>query len=221
MMDNLGYVVGVMLGDGSFGKTRGEDTRVQMNVKDREFAVRFAEALSKVVGSHVPMYERERSPGGWGTGGTYYIVQKGMKYTIPELKLLMEHDCIRRMPRKFKLGVISGLFDSDGFLSRHKGGRYPAVSFAVTDIELMHLWQDLCVELFGLHAPITGPNMAGTNRTTKQYSLSYCGMEKCSKFFAEIPITIDRKRDRWQKFLEGKTTMPYVFIANERLKVIA
>lgn len=203
-MSDIGYVVGVMLGDGSFGKVHGEDARVQMNTKDKEFAVRFAEALEEVTGEPIPMGTYKRGEGEWGTG-LKHQVSKGMKGQIPWLKLLTQYSYIRAAPREFKLGVISGLFDSEGELGRNHGGRNPFIRFGVCDLELIGLWQDLCFELFGLHASINGP----THHTAPQYYIHYCGMTKCSRFFAEIPITIDRKRERWQQFLEGAIVNPY------------
>ncbi len=205
IIDRLGYIVGVMLGDGSFGKRDGEDVNVQMNVKDREFADRFARALSEIVSGQVRVYEYERHPNEWGNG-MKYVVCKGMKEKISELKWWMEHVVIRRMPRGFKLGVISGLFDSEGCLSENSNGsiEYPRIIFEACDIDLVKLWQVLCVELFGLNSSINGPSVKGS------YSVKYNGVERCSKFFMEIPITIDRKRERWQQFLAGLKVSPYV-----------
>ncbi len=210
-IDSLGYVIGVILGDGCV-----TERVVIMNTKDQEFATKFASALSEAIKDKrirghlrnwygrndvVPVYERERHPSEWANG-RMYVVQKGMKHKIPELKLLMQDDNIRTAPQDFKLGVISGLFDSEGMI-KGSHGRNPVVSFSVTDLELMWLWQDLCSELLGLHAPVGGPTTNG------QYYIDFCGMEKCSRFFAQVPITIDRKRRRWQQLLEGKEVTPY------------
>ena len=204
MIDSTGYVVGVMLGDGSFGRRPdGKHAYVKMNTKDEGFADKFAAALTEFVGSPIAVRAYKYPPSKRARTKFYYDVCKGMVAGIPRLKALMDYDYIRNAERKFKLGVVGGLFDSEGCLSGNNGGKHPRIEFGVCDLDLAKLWQDLCIELFELHVPIIGPSKAG------QYRLTYYGMERCLKFFDEVPITIDRKRERWQQFLSGEIVRPW------------
>lgn len=128
--EDLGYVLGVIFGDGSMGKVKdGKYFRylVQLEVKKYDFAKAFADSLSRVLKRKpLTIWPNPKKK-------TYYVsVSRKMFYhwfkSLNLRKLLLEN-------REVAIGFIHGFFDSEGTMY-HKREQ---AKFDCTDKHLMEL----------------------------------------------------------------------------------
>lgn len=140
---NLGYIVGVLLGDGYFDRGK---YGVLLETIDEKFALRFAKSLKEWSGFHVSWREfirryRNRSPKArckkkydsqmfktaiWSKEAYYFLK-----------KILTDwFSWVKNADRETKLAVIKGFYDSDGSFSRIIRKRRGRSSYVKTHLSM-------------------------------------------------------------------------------------
>jgi len=194
---NLGYVIGVILGDGCiYMNSRKYKYFIQLIVKDKDFAEFFAKIFEKWSKKRVSVKFIKRLEKHKKTGEKFYspyysviIYSKNISIFLEDkIKLL---NWIYKSTKSLKIGVIKGLWDSEGHYSSYKLG------FSNYDQNVMKLFLTLTNEL-GI-----------TFKTIKdgRESQSRGGIKTTYNFYKIIGITIKRKRDKVEEILnKGRIT---------------
>lgn len=152
----LGYVLGVLLGDGSvYVRKRKSGKRtycVQLHVKDKEFAEKFAVALKEIgLNSSVPHL----------TSNGSYQVQAVSKNFYEWYKSLCLEDGspdlgkIRLVIKKFESQFVCGFYESEGSIGFHKSGKL-RMRMGNRRGELLSMVQDI-LKCYGIKSCLCGP----------------------------------------------------------------
>jgi intein-encoded DNA endonuclease-like protein len=199
--EDLGYVIGVILGDGYSGE-RSHGHIIGLRAKDKEFVEEFGRCLGNVLGRE-PIRPKFRED-----VGKYYV--EAVSRTLYELlrrpidlkriKKYVEH-C-----KKCTAAFLRGLFDSEGHVSKRGciilyNSNYEALAYA-----------QRLLRRFGIES--TGPwlhKRKGTtihdHKTGKHYKANkdcyylYIRAESLLKFYRNIGFTIRRKQKRLEEYL--------------------
>ncbi len=168
---SLGYVIGVLVGDGSLSKwkdyhyfddknkqvPKAKATKIvprfrhgfQLQVKDEDFAVAFQDQLEKVTGKRACLYPTQSI--GMTTKNMVPIpyichrfkVQLVSKEWYDKIKpLLNDLSWVNKSALEVKLGFLRGLFDSEG-----GWGSWGAINLTNKNISLLYLSKELLNEL--------------------------------------------------------------------------
>jgi intein-encoded DNA endonuclease-like protein len=196
--EDLGYVIGVRLGDGyAYETSKGHVIGLKAN--DKEFVEEFGRRLANVLGRE-PIRPRKYA-------GSYIAEAKSK--TLYEL-LKKPVDLKRIKPYvehcpKCAAAFLRGLFDSEGHISERG-----YITIHNTDYEVLVYAQKLLWRYFGIEA--TGPwpdKKKGTiiydrgkmREVKKDRYYLYIGAESLPKFYRFIGFTIRRKQKRLEEFL--------------------
>jgi intein-encoded DNA endonuclease-like protein len=200
--EDLGYVIGVRLGDG-YTRETSYDYIIGLKAKDKEFVEEFGRRLGNVLGREPikPKFRKnERTYVADARSKTLYeLLRKPVD--LKRIKKYVEH-C-----KKCTAAFLRGLFDSEGYVS--KAGY---IYLHNTNYELLVYAQKLLRERFGIES--TGPwprKRKGTTmhdpRTGKQYKTNedyyciYIRAESLLKFYRHIGFSIRRKQKRLEDYL--------------------
>jgi len=186
----LGYIVGVLLGDGYLSKRY-----ISLHVKDLDFAKFFIDQFKQWCNIAPPIYHYK----------SYYEAKIGFTEACTFLKsLVSDLSWIDKSDKGIKRMILKGLWDSEGSINKS------FIGFVNTNEEVALLYQKLCKEL-GIKTTF--------HNYKKFYFVRIFRRENKIKFFNEIGITIGRKRERflkiiskppiYKKWLEGEKI--YVF----------
>jgi intein-encoded DNA endonuclease-like protein len=205
--EDLGYVIGVRLGDGSTYK-HGECHVIYLAAKDKEFVERFAKCLGNVLGRRTPIRTKFRKDD--KKNETRYIAEAQSKTLYELLKKPVDLKRIRRYVEhcpKCAAAFLRGLFDSEGHVSKNG-----YIVLCNTDYDLLVYAQKLLWKYFGIEA--TGPwpqkpkeTVRYNPRTGKQIKANkvcyyiYIRAESLPNFYRYIGFTIKRKQKRLEEYL--------------------
>jgi len=81
----LGYVIGVMLGDGSMSVCGDHNYRMKLRVTDRDFAQAFAGAIAVVLNRSVPPVRYHAKTDAWHVDVSSLLLQQFLKRPVEEL----------------------------------------------------------------------------------------------------------------------------------------
>ena len=195
--NELAYVIGVMLGDGSL-KRHSRDYDIKLNTIDIEFAETFSNMLAKLLNRKVlrPKYiGRKRGRNyGWEiaySSKAFYTWFK--RQSLETLKKYIEYD--KDTVKYF----LRGLYDSEG--SNYKCRR---ISLCNSDLDLLQYTQYLLKRYFGIRA--IGPYIqkrAGSimirngrryRRKVDVYILEICRKRDVQAFLIKIGFSIREKQ---------------------------
>lgn len=203
----LRYVIGVLLGDGSCWETRsmhyrtGQPSitwRIELAVKDREFAEAFADALTKIL-------RRPDSPNriikvlkGRNASQAYRVLAASKSFG--EWWQDMKTDLARLQPviTRYPALFLQGLYDSEGNLSHHRTGPIVRIFNQRQDILALAIY---ALNLLGMRAHIRVFRPSGTivhfpngitHTTTK--ALYVIDPKPARAFLGTIGSSIPRKR---------------------------
>jgi intein-encoded DNA endonuclease-like protein len=200
--EDLGYVIGVRLGDGYISE-KSSSYVIGLQAKDKEFVEEFGRCLGNVLG---------RGPiRPWKDAGIYTAEAKSKilyellrkPVDIKRIRIYIEHcpKCIA--------AFLRGLFDSEGYVNKNG-----YITLYNTDYEVLVYAQRL-LRRFGIES--TGPWLhvqKGTimhdHRTGKQYKANedcyyvYIRAESLPKFYRYVGFTIRRKQKRLEDYLRRK-----------------
>ena len=104
----LGYVIGVLLGDGSMSICGDHNYRLKLRVTDRDFAQVFAGAIATVLKRSVPPVRYHAKTNAWHVDASSLLLQHFLTTPVAELGTIIEQgeECI--------CGFLRGFFDSEG-----------------------------------------------------------------------------------------------------------
>jgi len=199
--EELAYVIGAVLGDGCVYRLQKYHYLVVLKVKDLEFAEKFAECISKVLGREPP----KTIPVKDGTFAVevksktlYELLKKPID--IDRIRQYVEHciDCV--------CSFLRGFFDSEGSID--KDGEIQVYN---TDKSLLEYIKELLHRL-GIKA--TGPKLyskAGTPAKNPKTGKTYFTRKDCyylyvradsrMRFYQLIGFTIKRKQQLLEEYL--------------------
>jgi len=213
---HLGYVLGVIYGDGSCYFKKGKWCVIRLNAADREFVEHFAQNLVKVLNRKKPLpimkYEVEK----------YHKKPRKPQYTVSVrsnglgkfINTLTLND-VKRLTNNedFKKGFLRGFFDSDGCMSLAKVGsrntrkadKWLKVSFCNTNKELLELIFEMLktmgIEIIG--DKIYEMNMKNRWNKKPLYRLLLReNKENIKSFMQKVGCTIARKKKNYLEWLE-------------------
>lgn len=133
----LGYVVGTLLGDG-YKQTRN---CVRLVVTDKEFAERFKNCLSEIgMNPSVRRVEDDK----YSQGEAWDVVASSLMFRNWYDDLSMEDvESLARESKEFSIGLISGLFDSEGGVDLESND----IGLVNADLEIINLFIDIADSL--------------------------------------------------------------------------
>jgi intein-encoded DNA endonuclease-like protein len=200
---DLGYVIGVRLGDG-YARENNGNYIIGLTAKDKEFVEKFAICLAKVLGRE-PIRPRKIAGTYVATASSktlYELLRKPVD--LKRIKQYVEH-C-----PKCAAAFLRGLFDSEGCVNENG-----YIILVNSNYELLTYAQKLLWKYFGIES--TGPwphTQKGTimhdHRTGKQYKANedcyyvYIRAESLPKFYRYVGFTIRRKQKRLEDYLRRK-----------------
>lgn len=175
----LGYVLGVLLGDGSvYVRKRKSGKRtycVQLGVKDKEFAEKFATALKKIgLNSSVPHLKSDGSYQAQAVSRNFCEWYKSLcsENGLPDLNK------IRSVIKKFDSQFVCGFYESEGSIGFHKFGKL-RMRMGNRRRELLLMVQDI-LKCYGVKSHLCGPGKCN------YFDLVVYGDERVNKLFAII-----------------------------------
>jgi len=190
----FGYVIGVLLGDGCISEYKGT-RQVAFSSIDREFTVFFNENLKAIFNKKIPIYIYIVKNSKYNNKPKYCLhlyskkVYLFLKPKIDNLNWIYKQNDI------FKMMVLKGLFDSEGFVSKEKSF---CVSFSNTDEEIIKLFIKLCKE-FDIETKRFKEYQYSNNCSSKQVKILPLHIEK---FYTTISgLTIKRKERKILKII--------------------
>jgi intein-encoded DNA endonuclease-like protein len=200
--EDLGYVIGVRLGDGyTYEYEEGDGCVIGLAAKDKEFVEEFGRCLGNVLG------RRPIRP--WKVAGRYIAEAKSK--TLYEL--LREPVDLKRIKRyvehcpKCTAAFLRGLFDSEGHVSK-----YGYIYLYNTNYEVLVYAQRLLWRYFGIESTgpwphkrkgttIYNPRTGKLHKTNKDCYYIYIRAESLPEFYRHIGFTIRKKQKRLEKYL--------------------
>jgi hypothetical protein len=197
IVQNIGYVTGVMFGDGWFyaqKMKRRPNTfayTLRLDVTSLTFARKFCKACESLTNHKGTICERERV---WCSFGKqqrthYYRVIITSKLWFHIIKRIMSKILdadVSNLNKNFIIGFISGMFDSEGWHShyRHWTHYHQAVGISNDDIQLIN-FISRCLSSLGIR--ISGIYKTGRRREGKQnWAINLWRRDEISKFIAII-----------------------------------
>lgn len=189
--EELGYVIGTVLGDGSTSICGDHSYSIKLRVRDRDFADAFAEAINAVLKLPTVKVRYHDKTSQWHVDVSSLLLQQFLRRPLAELEPI-----IARSDR-CSAGFLRGFFDSEGNV--HKG----SVTATNTDKLLIKL---VFPQLERLHIEFTGPYLQSKgNRPVMIKGKMYWVNHDCFRirirnhsrqaFLSTIGFKIKRKND--------------------------
>ncbi|MEM2083352.1 MAG: LAGLIDADG family homing endonuclease [Nitrososphaerota archaeon] len=186
----LSYVIGTILGDGSIYFS-GEDYRLELSVKDKEFAEEFGKCLAKILRKNKPYKPRWSEKGKrWTVEVRSILLYKFLSRSLEELKMYIEHS--RNCASTFLRALFDGEACSHVNAKRHRR----ELKLCNTNIELLNYAKYLLKRYFNINA--TGPHF--NKKAIKNCYHLYIRANSLFNFYKYIGFTIKRKQ---QKLIEA------------------
>jgi intein-encoded DNA endonuclease-like protein len=197
----LAYIIGVIHSDGYkyIGKKKSQYF-LRLAVNDREFAEKFAECLTKILGRkkpYKPFFYRKTKR--WIVAGGNVLLFKFLDRPLEELKPTIEYnkDCVS--------AFLRALFDAEGsiYVKIRGGRRERKLRLYNTNKELLVYIQYLLKRFFDIDSTLHLSGRRGSikhfpngkiAKTTKNYYLLYIHARSLLNFYKHIGFTIKRKQ---------------------------
>lgn len=182
--ESLGYILGVLKGDGWAGKDKCYG--ICLTVKDCDFADAFTKALTDVYGGRKPLKPHKNSKG-------YYTISTRRKNLVNWVRSINPYELLianKEMAR----GFLRGFFDSEGSCGcSSKGQSY--ITASCKDMELVILCADLLDCRFGIECGMWKDFAQSGYSRERIWMYGLCILKRCqSKFLSEIGFSIKRKQ---------------------------
>jgi intein-encoded DNA endonuclease-like protein len=189
--EDLSYILGVLLGDGSAYYNNGHG-RIILTAKDREFIIAFEKAL-KNIGLNPKLYITERN------GKHYYKIEAYSTIFVDWYKKLT-YEKIKEMlsEKEFVVSFLRGFIDSEGsvFYNKRGNNKYLNVRIHNTNLNLLKFVQNLILEL-GFHCAILKEKRRITENRLHHHTSYHIfikgGNLEANRFIATIKPNIPRK----------------------------
>jgi intein-encoded DNA endonuclease-like protein len=192
--EDLGYVIGVRLGDGYTYKTVNHDI-IGLAAKDREFVEDFGRRLGNVLG-RAPIRPRKYAG--------HYVVEAVSKTLYELLRKPVDLKRIRKYVEhcpKCAAAFLRGLFDSEAYISKEG-----YIKLYNIDYDLLVYAQRLLWKYFGIEATGPWPKTGRQRKANKVCYYIYIRAESLPKFYRHISFTIRRKQKRLKDYLRRALT---------------
>ncbi|MEM3406147.1 MAG: LAGLIDADG family homing endonuclease [Nitrososphaerota archaeon] len=188
------YIIGVISGDGCryFYK---RNYRLQLAVKDYEFAEKFGECLAKVLGRkrpYKPFWSKKLKQ--WIAQGYSFLLYKFLNKPLEELKPYIEHS------KDTVSAFLKALFDAEGSIYVNEKHHVRELKLYNTNVGLLNYAKYLLKKYFNIDA--TGPHFNKKTKTTKNCYYLYIRTNTLSNFYDYIGFIIKRKQQRLIKAIE-------------------
>jgi intein-encoded DNA endonuclease-like protein len=139
----LGYVIGVSLGDGSTSVSKNYNYKIKLRVIDKEFAEEFSRCLGVILGRNPPRVKWQEKTHSWHTELSSMLLWNFLRQPLTELARIVRYN------KACTASFLRGFFDSEAGIS----GRTLRVSNG--DKDLLSLVCDLLestrIETTGIH----------------------------------------------------------------------
>ena len=206
----LAYIIGVMLSDGYlYFYDKNNDYFLRLAVIDREFAEKFAECLTKVLGRkrpYKPSFDRKRKR--WVVMGCSVLLFRFLNRTLKELKTIIEYD------EKCVSAFLQALFDGEGsIIIKIEGRRRKRQLYLYnTDKKLLVYIQYLLKRYFNIDS--SGPHLVRKKgnimhfpngrigKTNKDVYYLYVRTKSFLSFYRHVGFSIKRKQQRLIKAIQ-------------------
>jgi len=172
----FGYVVGVMLGDGTFFPDK---RTISLMVIDKEFAEYFSYNLKKWCGIKNIVITTNHN------NRIYYRVLLHSVIIYKFLKKIVDGKNFNGFNFEFKRGLFKGFFDSEGCIHIEHNKKYPRIILSNKNISLLKILKKIANELGFKGGSITGHSTC--------YNLIFSGFYNLNILLKNIGITIKRK----------------------------
>ena len=204
----LAYIIGVILSDGYkyIGKKKFQYF-LRLAVKDKEFAEKFAECLTKVLKKkkpYKPFFDRKTIR--WIVVGCSVLLFRFLNRTLKELKTIIEHD------EKCVSAFLQALFDGEGYIyvKITKRKRKRQLCLCNTNRELLEYIQYLLRNFFSIDSTIYLASKKGlryfpNNKIGKSDKDEYCLYVRTKgflSFYRHVGFSIKRKQQRLIKAIQ-------------------
>jgi len=185
----LGYVIGVKMGDASMSVSN-YNYKIKLRVTDKEFAEEFSRCLSVILGRSPPRVKWQEKTRSWQTEASSMLLYNFLRQDLNGLTPTIEH-C-----RSCKSAFLRGFFDSEGSVSDG------SLTVSNGDIDKLYLVSKL---LFSMQVENTGPHLARKGggfalikgkfyRRNKDMHYLYVRIGSWLQFQKEVGFTIIRKK---------------------------
>ncbi|MBI5133496.1 MAG: hypothetical protein HZA83_02175 [Thaumarchaeota archaeon] len=188
----LFYVLGSLLGDGYIYYYR-KRYRVGLSVRDKSFAMKFADKLSKVVARKVKYYHYSKRDL-WFVqvyNAELFFLFNQLRTNLPELNLLMRQGNYRLNALEF----VEGFFDAEGSVKiiKEKVRRTPKVAIDATNkrLDYLILMGNLVEEVLGIKTHFS--SQFDKRRNSTYHHLRIYKKSDVNKFLAKIHTIKNRK----------------------------
>ncbi|MCD6484177.1 MAG: hypothetical protein J7L47_03585, partial [Candidatus Odinarchaeota archaeon] len=211
--EDLAYLVGYFLGDGSLGRSK-DKLRIRFFDSSNEFLEEIAALLKKLTGVSYSICKDHRSE------NNYYITIYNQKLieqikTLTELEPSIEKATIMKMPKfvwkstkDIIFSFIAGLIDSDGYVSKNKY----KVSYSTASKEFAYDLATL-LSLFGFRTSLRtrAPRKLNWSST---YEVAIEGIDQLARFYELIGNKMKNptRRKRIEEHIAHKQTSRSAFV---------
>lgn len=188
--ENLGYILGTIMGDGNISK----NNQINLGVKDKDFALVFKKTLEEWSGMKISFHFYEKY-------NDIYKVELGSKYVSKFLKNF-DINKIKTSSKKCKKMFLRGMYDSEGCVSFYKytNGVIRAISITNNNKQLLQLCKNLLTDLDIESNNIRIESKKGDKHGYGYYKKNHYGFtinkkENFIKFKDLVSFSIKRKRN--------------------------
>jgi intein-encoded DNA endonuclease-like protein len=206
----LEYIIGTMFTDGyKYIDKKKPQYFIRLEAKDKEFAEKFAECLTKVLGRkkpYKPFFDRKRKR--WIVIGCSVLLFKFLNRTLKELKTIIEYD------EKCVSAFLQALFDSEGSIHIKIKGRKRRRQLYLcnTNRKLLIYAKYLLKKYFDVDS--SGPHLVRKKgnivhfpngkiaKTNKDYYYLYVRTKSFLNFYRHVGFSIKRKQQRLIKAIQ-------------------
>lgn len=201
MADDLGYILGVMYGDGYIMKQGG----IGLEVKDFDFLNAFKDAVERQFGIKGNIYDGKHSNifKDWRNGKTYErqptkILRVGSILISDYIIKIKNFETVKSFNNTQKIAFLRGLWDSEGSINIHP--KHVTLNFTHNSLELIELFISLLLET-------TQIKMTYYQRSSQgNYVAHIQRKEPVILFYNLIQPTIKRKRIIFEEIINSLNT---------------
>jgi len=191
MTPELAYVLGVLKGDGSATISYDRSGKryryyVQLQANDKEFTVRFAESLRRILRDDIPI-RYHKYP--YHKTGRWTVIKGNKGFSIWYNSLTLNQISDMLTTKELAAEYIRGFFDSEGSVLVRRG-KPVDLSISNTSIDKLKMTKALLDKFFLIRSRTYAGN---TSQGRPVYQLRIGRWDDVLKFVQEVGITIERK----------------------------
>lgn len=219
--EELGYIIGVILGDGSVMES-DRSKYIALQAKDRDFVEQFGQVFCNWSGLQWDGLNSDNTQMSCsgpiecsGNAINQWRCQKGIKEIYGLLIKYQNGDfkveSLLDGSEEFKIGLLRGLYDSEGSILKSCG----IVRFSTTDDKIKLLYMKLVEDLIGVYLDLDGSWINSNKSTKHKGEFSVTKKNKWGAMDISIPTsytkqfynivypTIERKRNVFENYINS------------------